>query len=92
MAVLVADFSVVIRNSAIEQGFPGGLLAFQNACPNKTLCSDGLLTRVGFMMLDDANFFLLRLIAQGLPSYETTARESSPLSSRIAVASRHATG
>jgi hypothetical protein len=91
MAVLVADFSVVIRNSAIEQGFPGGLLAFQNACPNKTLCSDGLLTRVGFMMLD-ANFFLLRLIAQGLPSYETTARESSPLSGRIAVASRHATG
>jgi len=50
------------------------------------------LTRVGFMMLDDANFFRLRLIAQGLPSYETTARESSPLSGRIAVASRHATG
>jgi hypothetical protein len=66
MAVLVADFSVVTRNSAIEQGFPGGLLAFQNACPNKTLCSDDLLTRVGFMMLDDANFFRLRLIAQGL--------------------------
>jgi hypothetical protein len=66
MAVHAAGFSVVIRNSAIEQWFPGGLRAFQDACPNKTLCSDGLLTRVGFMVLDDANFFRLRLVAHGL--------------------------
>jgi len=66
MAVHAAAFSVVIRNSAIEQQFPGGLRAFQDACPNQTLCSDGVLTRVGFMMLDDASFFRLRLIAHGL--------------------------
>lgn len=66
MAVHAAGFSVVIRNSAIEQQFPGGLRAFEDACPNQTLCSDGFLTRVGFMALDDANFFRLRLVAQEL--------------------------
>ncbi len=63
MGVHVAGFSVVVRSSAIEQRFPGGLSGFREASPNGSLCSDGHVTRVGFMTYDDADFFRLRLMA-----------------------------
>jgi len=49
MAVLIEGTSVVIRLEAIHRQFPGGWQAFKLAAPNKTLCADNELIRVGFM-------------------------------------------
>jgi len=58
MAVLVEAISVVIRAEVIVGRYPGGWEQFRNDCPNKTLCADGELIRVGFMAPDDTRQFV----------------------------------
>ena len=49
MAVLIEGISVVVRRTSIDRRFDGGWDAFVARVPNATLCTDGLLARVGFM-------------------------------------------
>ena len=53
MAVLVEAISVIVRVQAIHHRYPGGWDAFLQVHPNRTLCSDKELARVGFMIPDD---------------------------------------
>src|SRR5947209_6051739 len=66
MAVSAIAISVVVRNATIEAHFPGGMLAFARSCPNQTFCTDGTISRVGFMVQQDAETFeLIGLKANG---------------------------
>ena len=66
MAVSAHAISVVVRNSTIESQFPGGLAKFAGSCPNQTFCTDGTVSRVGFMTTTDARRFMDQLVAAGL--------------------------
>ena len=66
MAVLVEALSVIVRNATLESLYPGGVSGYAADCPNRTFCSDGVLTRVGFMTPDDVGAFLERLETRGL--------------------------
>lgn len=66
MAVLIEGISVVIRCSAIFGRFPGSWPAFRDAVPNKTLCCDNELARVGFMTPDDTKHYVEQLAAYGI--------------------------
>lgn len=65
MAVLIEGISVVIRASALHQ-FPSRLSAFKAAVPNKTLCDDSELVRVGFMHPADVESYVRELEQLGL--------------------------
>lgn len=54
MSVLVEGYSVIIQAQEIEAKWHGGLKQFAKEVPNKTLCLDGSLVRVGFMVYADA--------------------------------------
>src|SRR5262245_32281992 len=73
MSVLVECYSVIVRRSAIEDGYPGGLAGYENECPTRrTFCADQHLVRVGFMWERDIAFFLLRNLSRaGLASSST---------------------
>jgi tetratricopeptide (TPR) repeat protein len=76
MAVSAIAISVVVRNATIEAHLPGGMLAFVHSCPNQTFCTDGTISRVGFMVQNDAQTFANRLGAAGLaPSLTEAASE-----------------
>jgi hypothetical protein len=64
--VLVEAISVVVRRDAIDQRFPGGWQGFLSIVPNKTLCMDSQLARVGFMNPIDSRGFLEKLRTRGL--------------------------
>jgi hypothetical protein len=66
MSVSAAVFSVVIRNSTLESRYPGGVEAYREACPNGTFCTDGRITRIGFMAPEDAHAFISGLTPTGL--------------------------
>src|SRR6266550_370953 len=66
MAVLVECWSVVIQRWRIESNWPGGWEQFVRDCPNRTLCADGDLARVGFMHPDDLESYVKLLIEKGL--------------------------
>jgi len=66
MAVLVEGISVIIKGSAIVERYPGGWEAFETNPPNATLCADGELIRVGFMVPDDVRAFVDELAQYGI--------------------------
>jgi hypothetical protein len=66
MAVLVEAISVIVRVQAIHDRYPGGWSAFVDNAPNKTLCSDNELVRIGFMNPDDCKLFVDSLERLGL--------------------------
>ena len=66
MRVLIEAFSVVIKTEEIKSKWPGGWSQFKTAVPNKTLCADGNLVRVGFMNYDDALEYSSLLEAEGI--------------------------
>jgi hypothetical protein len=66
MAVSAIAISVIVRNATIQERFPGGMPAFARFCPNRTFCTDGTISRVGFMVESDARTFIDRLRAAGL--------------------------
>jgi hypothetical protein len=49
MAVLAEMHSVIIRRDAIVARYRGGWKAFVRSEPNRTMCADPFITRVGFM-------------------------------------------
>ena len=58
MAVLVEAKSVVIRRETIAEKYPGGLDQYIEDCPNRTLCMDDTIVRVGFMSPIDVDAFI----------------------------------
>ena len=66
MAVLVEATSVIIKRSSIDEKYPGGWESFVRDVPNKTLCADSLLARVGFMSSIDVESYINFLRKKGL--------------------------
>lgn len=64
--VLVECSSVIVRLDAIHTRLPGGWRTFAAMVPNKTLCADMELARVGFMGTHEAAQFARRLEQLGL--------------------------
>lgn len=63
VSVLVEAISVIVKVSAINRSFHGGLSAYQQSIPNNTFCSDGALARVGFMDPRDVQVWLEQILA-----------------------------
>lgn len=70
MAVLIEGISIVVRRDRIESKFQGGWENFIALCPNKTLCSDENLVRVGFMARQDAIKYADKLKNLGLVFFQ----------------------
>lgn len=70
MAVLVEAISVIVKRSSIAEKYPGGWDAFVEAVPNRTLCADAEIARVGFMAPDDTEGFCNQLDLCGLAYVE----------------------
>jgi hypothetical protein len=66
MGVLVEGISVIVRRDAAEERFAGGWQGFVRHVPNRTLCSDGDLCRVGFMTPADVQAYTTTLEDEGL--------------------------
>jgi hypothetical protein len=66
MAVLVEATSVIARREKLEAAYPGGWAGFVADCPNRTLCADRHLARIGFMSPADVEAFVHRLEAVGM--------------------------
>ena len=56
MAFLVEAISVIVRCDAIERAYETGWDGFLEDVPNRTLCADPELARVGFMHPDNVQF------------------------------------
>lgn len=70
MAVSIAYYSVLVRNATITSRFPGGVTAYERACPNESWCTDGRINRVGFMAFADVEAFVRFLEGSGVPFAE----------------------
>lgn len=66
MAVLIEAISVVTRRAAINAKYPGAWAAFVDQSPNRTLCYDSDLARVGFMTPTDVGAYVEHLEQHGL--------------------------
>ena len=66
MAVLIEAVSVVVKAKSILDKYPGGWEQFQIEVPNKTLCADGELVRIGFMNPIDVQSYVCLLETKGL--------------------------
>ena len=80
MAVLIEGISVLVRVQTLADRHAGGWERFVAEVPNKTLCADAELARVGFLMPDEARDYCLHLEQRGL-----TALDSAGASLDIAV-------
>jgi hypothetical protein len=65
MAVSAVATSVIVRNATVKLRLPDGMPALAHLCPNQTLCTDGTICRVGFMVQSDAQTFVNHLRAAG---------------------------
>lgn len=65
MSVIIEGISVVIRSSTIDKKYKGGVLRYAQDCLNGTFCTDGQITRVGFMAPPDVGRFIMGLEKQG---------------------------
>lgn len=61
MAVLLEGISVVVRRDSVARKCPGGWDGFLHAVPNRTLCYDDQIARVGFMVPPDVGKFIKSL-------------------------------
>lgn len=71
MAVLIEAISVVIRCESILNFYAGGIESFMLTVPNKTLCADGELACVNFMMPGDVRVYAEYLRSCGLKKEES---------------------
>ena len=66
MAVLIEAISVVIRADSLLKAFNDEWEAFKAIVPNKTLCADNEIVRIGCMTPDDVESFIKKLEENGL--------------------------
>jgi hypothetical protein len=62
MGVCCQAYSVVVRNTVIEERMVGGVDQYKKLCPNRTFCTDGFICRIGFMNLVDAKNFVSTVV------------------------------
>lgn len=62
MSVLCEAINVIVRCDVLAEHYPSGVRGYRLHCPNRTYCSDGLLTRVGFMSPYAAERWIGRVI------------------------------
>jgi tetratricopeptide (TPR) repeat protein len=65
VAVILEGYSLIVRN-AILVTKPGGVDAFLAGAPSQAVCTDGRLSRIGFMAHDDMERYRAKLEATGL--------------------------
>ena len=70
MPVVAECTSVLIRNATLDASYPGGAVGFDKDCPISTYCTDGQISRVGFMDPTDASAYVNHLVKSGLPQNE----------------------
>ncbi len=66
MSVFLEFSNVIVRRSAVQRSYPGGLAQFERDIPNASYCADQHLVRVGFMSSRDAEAFVEKLEERGL--------------------------
>ena len=66
MPVLVEASSIIIRCDSIHEKYHNGWMQFETDVPNRTLCSDNEIVRVGFMAEYDARQYVIMLEKCGL--------------------------
>jgi hypothetical protein len=66
VSVLAEALSIIVRRTTLQATYPGGVEAYQRACPNATFCADKNLTRIGFMVPADVERWLGHLQNAGL--------------------------
>lgn len=66
MAVLAEAISVIVRKDAVAARLPGGEARFLELVPNRTLCDDQDLYRVGFLSPEETARFTDALQDAGL--------------------------
>ena len=66
MSILIECFSVIVKNSKIISDFPGGMNGFLESYPGGHNCTDGEITRVGFMHESDVVKYVQFLESLGL--------------------------
>ncbi len=70
MGVLAEAFSVVVPVSVLVRSYPGGIQRYEHENRGRNYCSDGVLTRVGFLARKDAEYFIALLGSSGFVSFE----------------------
>lgn len=70
MSVIVEAMSVVVPTKVLDHKYPGGAAQYEADCPNRTFCSDGKLTRIGFMWRRDIQRWIDDLEHLGLIQLE----------------------
>ena len=66
VGVIIEAINVIVPVAAIESRYAGGLSGYEAVVPNRTFCSDGYLTRVGFTAPPDVGAFISAISASGL--------------------------
>ena len=66
MSVILECISVIVKNSKIISDFPGGMSGFLESYPGGHNCTDGEITRVGFMHESDVVKYVQFLESLGL--------------------------
>ncbi len=65
MAVLLEAYSLLVRNEDLDSAYPTGAAGYLQDAPTMHCCTDGTLTRVGFMAEADVRREAARLVAIG---------------------------
>ena len=81
--VVIDGVSLIIQNTGVERRFPGGIVAYERACPNATYCSDGEICRVAFTVEAEGRSFAGGLTRHGFVNPWSAER------SDVAVAALH---
>lgn len=68
--MLAEGISVIVRNETLQAHYPGGVAGYVRDCPNATFCTDGKISRVGFMAPPDVGAFIQTLTKHGLVFFE----------------------
>ena len=65
MPVLIEGLCVVALLDTVAARYPGGIVGFFSSAPNRNSCTDGELTRVGFMSPLDVQAYVQHLESHG---------------------------
>lgn len=66
MSITIECITVVFRKDKLREKYTGGMKAFYNHIPNRTMQEDAELVSVGFMSGRDANFFIEFVCENGM--------------------------
>lgn len=66
MAVLIEAFNVIVKLSAIEAKYPGGLQDYKKDSPTLVFCQDDHICRIGFSIAEHAEEWGNSLFSLGL--------------------------